>query len=608
MNRALLPLLGVAIFAAQLPFQLKAQTISLIDQVDVPNGAEIVSYSTDGSTVATNVTGTAPDIGVQLFTLAADGTLTAREFVSVATEFGGAIASVSSVALDPLGRDFGVASVIPAANGTTEGVVVFFDYRAGSAAALKTLTVGFHPDSVSFSRDGSKVFVANEGEFTTGGDTDAPGSVSVIDLSSVSVIGDVAGLDNMDVTTSDFTPANLAAGVTLTGLRYNDSTFTGGNEHRHIEPEYITEGDDAIYVTLQENNAIAELALSGADEGKFTAIHLLGTIEQTIDASDRDGAGGSTAALIDDLVKGIPMPDTIGSYRIGGTRYLVTANEGDFRPDDNDRIRVKDFNGNDTGVTIDRSDAVLGRLRVVRDLSDPDNDDLINEVIMPGTRSFSIWNAETGALVGDTGSFEPLLLDLYPTIHNIDGETGTGTFDDRSDDKGPEPEALTYGQVGSNHYVFVGMERQGAILMFNVNDPANPVFVTSINNVADGLVAPESIAFVSAANSPTGNPLLLIGYEVGGKVAVYNLTDSAPVINTSKKVTIKGKSRKASLKGRASANTALVTLDGKTAKGTTRWSGKVPFPTTRSRIKVDVEATSAFGVSASRKVTVVRKP
>lgn len=608
MKRTILSSLGAAFLAAFPPAHLSAQSITLVDQIDVANGAEILSFSTDGSTVATNVTGAAPTIGVQLFTLAADGSLTAREFVSVATEFGGAIASVSSVALDPLRRGFGVASVIPTANGTAEGVVVFFDYRTGTAAPLKTLTVGFHPDSVLFSRDGSKVFVANEGEFTTGGNTDAPGSVSVIDLSTVTVIGDLAALDNADVATSDFTAPNLAAGVTLDDLRFNDSTFTAGNAHRHVEPEYITEGDGKIYVTLQENNAIAELALSGADEGKFTAIYPLGTIEQTIDASDRDGAGGSTAALVDDLVKGIPMPDTMTTYSIGGQRYLITANEGDFRPDDADRIRVKEFAGVEPAATINRADAALGRLRVVRDLSDPDNNNLIDEVIMPGTRSFSIWNADTGALVGDTGSFEQLLLDLYPTIHNINGEDGTGTFDDRSDDKGPEPEALAYGRIGPDHFIFVGMERQGAILIYNVNDPAAPVFVTSINNVTDGLVAPESITFIPTADSPTGNPLLLIGYEIGGKIGVYSLTDSAPSISTSKKVTVNGKSRKAILKGRASANTARVTIDGKAAKGTTKWSGKVPFPSSKSRLKVDVEATSAFGVSSSRKVTIVRKP
>lgn len=615
----LTPIAAAFLIAAFTSLPARAQTISLMDQVDVTNGAEIVTFSPDGDTVATNVTDTAPNIGAQLFKLEADGSLTAREFVSVATEFGGAIASVSSVALDPLGRGFGVMSVIPSANRTANGVVVFFDYRAGTAAVLDTLTVGFHPDSVSFSRDGSKVYVANEGEFTGGaigeggggGDTDAPGSVSVIDLTGVTGVANLAAtLDNPDVTTIDFSAANLAGGVTLGALRFNDNTFTVGNAHRHVEPEYLTEGDGVIYVTLQENNAIAELALSGVDANKFTAIYPLGTIEQTIDASDRDGAGGAATALIDDVVKGIPMPDTIASYSVGGQRYLVTANEGDFRPDDSDRIRVNAFTGTDTGVTIDRTDAAFGRLRVVKDLADPDNDTLINELIMPGTRSFSIWNADTGALVGDTGSFEPLLLGIYPTLHNMNGESsnnGTTTFDGRSPDKGPEPEALAHAKIGVNDYVFVGMERQGAILMFNVNDPANPAFVTSINNLTDGLAAPESISVISATNSPTGNPLLLIGYEVGGKIGVYSLTDSAPAITAPGKVSVTGKTRKVTLKGRASANTALVTIDGKAAKGTTNWSGKVPFPTSKNRLKVDVEATSAFGVSSSRKVTIVRK-
>jgi hypothetical protein len=618
MNRSSLIPAAAALLAAITSLPAQAQTISLIDQVEVTNGAEIVTFSPDGDTVAANVTNTTPNIGVQLFSLAADGKLTARDFVSVATQLGGAVGSVSSVALDPLGRGFGVMSVIPTANRTVNGVVVFFDYRAGTAAVLDTLTVGFHPDDVSFSNDGSKVFVANEGEFTGGaigetgggGDTDAPGSVSVINLAGVTGSANLAAtLDNTDVTTVDFTDPNLAAGVTLNALRFND-IFTAGNAYRHVEPEYLTEGDGVIYVTLQENNAIAELTLSGANANKFTAIYPLGTITQTIDASDRDGTAGAAAALVDDVVKGIPMPDTIASYTVGGQRYLVTANEGDFRPDDADRVRVSAFTGVDTGVTIDRSDAVLGRLRVVRDLADPDKNTLINEVIIPGTRSFSIWNADTGALVGDTGSFEPLLLSLYPALHNMNGESsanGTTTFDGRSPDKGPEPEALAHAKIGANDYVFVGMERQGAILMFNVNDPANPAFVTSINNLTDGLAAPESISVVSAADSPTGNPLLIIGYEIGGKIGVYSLTDSAPAITAPGKVTVDGKTRKVTLKGRASANTALVTIDGKAAQGTTKWSGKVSIPTSKSRLKVDVEATSAFGVSSSRKVTIVRK-
>src|SRR5690606_27336483 len=139
---------------------------------------------------------------------------------------------------------------------------------------------------------------------------------------------DIADLENSEVTTVDFSPANLAPGVDLEDLRFNDNTFTAGHAFRHVEPEYLTEGDGKVYVTLQENNAIAEISLTGANANRVTAMFPLGTIEQLIDASDRDGDGGATAALVDDTVKGMPMPDTVASFVVGGVRYLVTANEG----------------------------------------------------------------------------------------------------------------------------------------------------------------------------------------------------------------------------------------------------------------------------------------
>lgn len=624
MKYSSLPLcLALAVFGI-VPGSAFGQGITLEDQIDVPNGAEIISYSADGDTVATGVTGMAPTIGVQLFTLNADASLAAREFVSVSTQFGGAIASVSSVALDPLGRGFGVMSVIPTANRTSNGVVVFFDYRAGTASVLDTLTVGFHPDSVTFSRDGSKVFVANEAEFTGnavgegggGGDTDAPGSVSVIDLAGVTGVADLAAtLDNTDVTTVDFSAGNLAAGVDLDDLRFNDDTFTVGNEHRHVEPEYITEGDGKIYVTLQENNAIAELSLTGPDANKFTAIYPLGLIEQTIDASDRDDGSGGPIALIDDLVKGMPMPDTVTSFVSGGTRFLVTANEGDFRPDDNDRIRVKDFAGTEVGVTIDRLDAALGRLRVVKDMADPDNNDLIDEVIMPGTRSFSIWNASTGALVADTGSFESLLLELDPTLHNNNGEDqDLAEFDSRSPNKGPEPEAITTGVINGHRYIFVGMERQGGILMYNADNPVAPTFVSYINNFSvgsEGLVAPESITFIGADESPIGKPTLLIGYEVGGKIGVYTVEGepAAPVTLSikKKKITVGPGTQTVPIKGKASANTVSVTVNGKAAQGTTSWKAKVKFPRNKKSAKVTVVATSDAGATSTETIKLVRR-
>lgn len=589
-----------------------AQSIELISQTSLPGGAEILAYTKDGNTVAS----TEGNVGVQLYTLNADGTLTAREKLTFVNPFEiTTIGAVSSVALDPRGRGFGVATIIPQDNDATPGRLIFFTYRAGSVAAFKTFTVGGHPDSVIFSRDGSKVFVANEGEFTTGGATDIPGSVSVLEIGVNATVQSITALENslavMRLIT--FEAANLAAGVTLNALRFNDnSPDAQANRFRHVEPEYITEGNGKIYVTLQENNAIAELSLTGADALKWTAIFPLGTIAQTIDASDRDGAEGTTAALIDDLVKGMPMPDTMASFTLGNTRYLLTANEGDFRVDDGDRVRVGDasFTGVEQGVTIDRSNAVLGRLRILRDVSDPDGDGLLDDVVMPGTRSFSIWNAATGAFVGDTGSLEAKLLELAPTLHNINGESGTGTFDARSPDKGPEPEALATGQINGHQYAFVGLERQGGIMMFDVDQPSAPEFSAYINNIGNGFQAPESIVFVPAADNPTGDNLLLIGYEVSGTVGVYRATGAPavvvpqPTISGRKIVRVGANERRVELKGTVSAGVTRVTLNGARARvsGTT-WEGTVTLPAKKKNLRV--RAIAFAGDVASKPLTIV---
>jgi DNA-binding beta-propeller fold protein YncE len=584
-----------------------AQSLEFLTQTSVPTGAEILSFSKDENTVASTV-GSA---GVQLFTLNADGSLTARGGVlSYAAEFSSALGAVSSVALDPLGRGFGVASLIPTANGTTAGRVAFFNYRAGSVASIVTLDVGFHPDNVSFSRDGKKVFVANEGEFTTGGATDAPGSVSVIDLSGVTNLASVATLTNANVNTIDFQAANLATGVTLDALRFNDNSAGAiANRFRHVEPEYITEGDGKIYVTLQENNAIAELSLTGANANKWTAIHPLGTITQTIDASDKDGAGGTALALVDDVVKGMPMPDTMASFTAGGTRFLVTANEGDFRVDDGDRIRVKDFTGVEAGVTIDRTDAAFGRLRVLKDVSDPDGDGLLDEPVMPGTRSFSIWNATTGALVKDSGSLEPLLLTLDPTRHNINAESGSAVLDARSPDKGPEPEAIATGDINGHRYLFVGLERQDGLLMFDATNPAEPTHVAYVNNFTDGLIAPECILFIKGADNPTGEALLLVGYEISGTIGAYKVTGAPakaepatpvpPTLGLKKKLAVDEAEDTARVKGRASADTVRVLVNGKRARGTTKWRLTVKFPLGKDKLRLRVVAYAADGTASA---------
>lgn len=89
---------------------------------------------------------------------------------------------------------------------------------------------------------------------------------------------------------------------------------------------------------------------------------------------------------------------------------------------------------------------------------------------MPGTHSFSIWNA-SGQLVYDSGdAFEQITASVYPDDFNSDNEEND-SFDNRSDNKGPEPEALALGRIYDHTYAFIGLERMGGIMVFDMTDP-----------------------------------------------------------------------------------------------------------------------------------------
>lgn len=439
------------------------------------------------------------------------------------------MSALSSVAINSA-KGFGVASLIPTANTTTLGKVGFFNLSTGTS--LGTIDVGYHPDSVSFSPDGSKLIVVNEGEFNASSATNAPGSISVIDVSSINS-GNLANLLSLTPVTRDFSSGNLASGVSLSGIRNSNLAAIGTNgtfissvpdftqaanqNPNAIEPEYASVIGDKVYVSLQDNNAIGEYDLT---QNLWTKVTNLGTITQTIDATDT----GSTISITQ-TVKGLPMPDTVATYSKNGKTYVVTANEGDARVDDRDISRFGDISGNDsmnpildtnypTSNTGVRADAQLGRLNVSRIDGDTDGNGKIDEIRMLGTRSFTIWEV-TGAglqLTYDSGSY----FETY-----IRDNDASGWVDGRSDDKGPEPEGLTLGEIDGKTFAFIGMERNNGIFMFDITDPNAPSFFgyTRTSDGSNTPLRPEGMSFISAADSPNGQNLLIVGYEGDGTTA-----------------------------------------------------------------------------------------
>lgn len=527
--------------------------ITFLSGVSLPNGGEIVSYA-DGTLLTTDsLGGVTANHAIQSYSLSSGGSLSAGISINLNSVFGTASStlSVSSVLNDA--RGFGVATVIPTANGASDyGRIAIFNKSDGSI--IKTLDVGYHPDSVTITPDGTKLIIANEAEYgstvsATPEAVNRAGSVSVVNIfgvTSSNYATALAALESSAVSTYDFSTANLATGVTIDGLRNArlDTLTVKTSNIADIEPEYITANNTTAYVTLQENNAIATLDLA---TGKYTKITDLGTITQTIDASDRDGSGSTTLANRNDVVAGMPMPDTITKFNRAGTTYLVTANEGDARPDDGDLFRGSQQNTTVNGSLAPNIDSAvdpivnntgIGRLNLLKDRGDTDGDGDIDTPTMLGTRSFSIWNAETGALVFDSASMiEQFVLQNDPTTHNINSGL-TANFDTRSDDKGPEPEALAFGSFDGKDFVFVGAERQNGIFQFDITDLNNVSIIGYYNTVTGAtdsggdFIAPESIQFLDAAGNPTGKNILIVGYEGtggNGSLAVFEVTSVSAI-------------------------------------------------------------------------------
>ncbi|NJL85095.1 MAG: alkaline phosphatase [Leptolyngbyaceae cyanobacterium SM1_1_3] len=438
---------------------------------------------------------------------------------------------VKSISLDAFGGGINsvafkngvLAAAVEAEIAQDPGQIVFFNANGEAQGAV---TVGALPDMVTFTPDGSRILVANEAEPSDDYSVDPVGSVSIIDISG--------GISGATVTAAGFTQFNDTAFSKESGVRVFGP---GASVAQDFEPEYIAVSADSTraYVSLQENNAFGVLNLL---TGEFDQIVGLGFKDHSqpgneLDTSDRDDA----IDIASRPIFGLYQPDAIATFEAAGQTYIISANEGDARDYDgfSEEERVKDLTLDPTAfpdAAALQADEVLGRLTVTTTLGDADGDGLYEELYAFGSRSFSIWDAE-GNLVFDSGSqFEQIIAKEFPEFFNSDN--GENTFDTRSDAKGPEPEGVTVGEIDGQIYAFIGLERIGGIMVYNISDPSAPTFVQYINNRdfsgdpeagTAGDLGPEGVLFISAADSPTGISLLAVTNEVSGSTRLYSITN-----------------------------------------------------------------------------------
>lgn len=368
------------------------------------------------------------------------------------------------------------------------------------------------PDTVSFTPDGSRLIVANEGE---SGD----GSIGLIDVASGAVT--LLGFDTFDT-------APLRAALKAKGVLLND----GQSLNAQLQPEFVAISKDGskAFVTIQEQNAVAVVDLVS---NSISDIVSAGSVDRgavRFDPSDRDGPGNSqspnprTFANVFSTME----PDQVVWFERNGQKFFAVAGEGDdgialasgFSPISNAAPNLDPTKFPDPASVVQNGN--LGR--IAKFGKDTDGDGDFDEIWVTGGRSISIFK-EDGTLVWNSGSLvEDTLI-----------AQGNGYFNDgRSDNRGPEPEGVTYGFVGGKPYLFVSIERGASVLMLDISDVANPLLedfiATDFTAGFERLNESEGISFISASESGNGKAYLLISSEAGNFTSLVELQVPEPAM------------------------------------------------------------------------------
>lgn len=475
-----------------------------------------------------------------------------------------------------------VAVAIEAETKQDNGIVAL--YKSDDLSLLATYSTGALPDSITISENGQYIVTANEGEPNGEYTVDPEGSVTIINIEN-GVGADTAVVEQ--VSFAAFNTDGARAGEMPSNVRLPGPA--GTTVAQDLEPEFVAiiEETGKAIIALQENNAIAIVDIASASVDAFKGLGTKSWANAELDVTNKDDAYSPSS--YPQLV-GYYMPDTIVAAEIDGANYILSANEGDGREyvydatqaacdtaghewdededyapggDDEDATlytteegdcisftdegRGKDLNVADAhplmdeatlGTNLISNKNELGRIKVIMDQEDVAADE---NVYTFGARSFSIWDAN-GDLVWDSG--DELSARAYAADNTNFNTTNDNneSADDRSDDKGIEPEALEVATINGQTFAFIGLERQGGVMVYNISTPTEPTFVQYINNrdfsesvctvVDDGDcdndtynqaaldLAPESIEYFSRQ----GEHFIAVGNEVSGTTTVYSIT------------------------------------------------------------------------------------
>ncbi len=278
----------------------------------------------------------------------------------------------------------------------------------------------------------------------------------------------------------------------------------------------------------------------------FTFIGKKDYSQYGLDASDTDGI--INIQTYENLY-GFRMPDNIKYFESkSGRKYFATANEGDSKKFDESRIGDLILNESvfDDVNTL-QNDNLLGRLKVINQLGYVivNNSKIFNNLYSFSSRDFTMFEViETGndapkiqEVFSSNSDFEIITANILGTV-GFNSDEYNPSFDQRSDDKGPEPECITIGVCNNGKYfAFIGLERVGGVMVYDITDidNGNGKFIEYINNrnwdidITEGEraseeagdIGPEQIRFIN--ENVYGVALLVVASTESASITIYRI-------------------------------------------------------------------------------------
>lgn len=391
------------------------------------------------------------------------------------------------------------------------GRVGIFDCNEdGTIQLKKVVEVGVQPTNIVYTIDDKQILIANEGETREGygsGLVDPKGSISIITLSDYKV-------NTVDFTSFDEKRDELVQ----SGVIIKKNTAPSVD----FEPQYIAVSDTKAYITLQEANAIAVLDLKAQEIIDIYSAGYEDYSEVPIDIDKNDKGYNSKTY---ESLKGIRMPNGISVKTINGVDYIVTANEGESRIFGNyTNEDERDFGKNETSPT--------GKIT-------SENSGLIDKVVFFDVRDYDGLNSENDYLFGGRSMTifkvdDESLKEVYTSNDDFEAivakylgnSSESNIIDNISGKKGSEAKSITTGTVNNNDYAFVGLEKVGGVIVYDITEPEKSHFVNYINsrnfsNDIEDDILPKGLVFIESDGKIPAR--LVSAYEESDRVGVYDI-------------------------------------------------------------------------------------